>query len=38
MPSRKREKLEAELQAGVTIDPVRLTAPSKPITKDISHG
>jgi hypothetical protein len=38
MPARKREKLEAELQGGVTAEPVRLTAPVQPIRTDIQHG
>lgn len=31
MPARKREKLEAELQGGLTVSPERMTAPAKPI-------
>lgn len=39
MPTRKREKLEAELiNAGVTAEPIRITAPAKPITTEIHHG
>lgn len=37
MPARKREKLEAELQGGASVDVVRVTKPSKPITKEIHH-
>lgn len=41
MPARKREKLEAELQGGMTIDIVRTTRTTpalKPIAKEIHHG
>jgi hypothetical protein len=38
MPSRKREKLEAELHGGMTIDPIRVTPNAKPLTVDIQHG
>jgi hypothetical protein len=39
MPVRKREKLEQELiNAGVTAEPVRLSANAKPITTGIHHG
>lgn len=36
MPARKREKLEAELQAGFTVTPERRTAPYKPIKTEIA--
>jgi hypothetical protein len=35
MPARKREKLEAELQAGFTVTPERRTAPYQPIKAEI---
>jgi len=35
MPARKREKLEAELNAGLTAEPVRSTAAAKPIVKQV---
>lgn len=38
MPARKREKLEAELREGVTVEPERITPPAKPITTEIVHG
>lgn len=38
MPARNREKLEAEMQGGVGAEPVRITAPMKPITTRIAHG
>lgn len=37
MPARKREKLTAELQGGMTAEPVRSTAPSKPITQIVER-
>lgn len=37
MPARKREKLEAELHGGMTVEPIRQTAPYKPITTEIHH-
>ena len=37
MPAVKREKLEAELQGGMTIDPIRVTPAAKPITTEISN-
>ena len=38
MPTRKREKLEAELTAGASVEPIRLTAPAQPIIKDLHNG
>ena len=38
MPARKRELLEAELKSGVTAEPVRSTAPLKPIREEIHRG
>ena len=38
MPARKREKLEAELQSGVSAEPIRLNAPAQPIIKDLPNG
>ena len=38
MPSRKKEKLAAELEGGMTAEPVRVTAPAQPITTEIAHG
>jgi len=38
MPARKREKLEAELNGGITAEPVRVTAPAKPIHTEIKHA
>lgn len=38
MPARKREKLQAELEGGMTAEPIRLTAATKPIRTDIQHG
>lgn len=35
MPARKREKLEAELHGGMTVEPTRITPPAKPITTQI---
>lgn len=37
MPARKREKLEAEMQGGMNAEPVRLTAPAKPIKVEIEN-
>ncbi len=37
MPARKREKLEAELQGGMTVESVRTTPALKPIAKEIHH-
>lgn len=37
MPSRKLEKLGAELEAGLTAEPVRGTAPLKPITQTLER-
>ena len=36
MPARKREKLEAELQAGFTVTPERRAAPYQPIKAEIA--
>lgn len=36
MPARKREKLEAELSGGFTAEPIRVTAPAKPIHTEIN--
>lgn len=38
MPARKRERLVAELQHGMDVEPTRLTAPAKPIKTEIRHG
>lgn len=35
MPTRKREKLEAELQGGMTAEPIRTTPNVKPLIKEI---
>jgi putative FmdB family regulatory protein len=37
MPARKREKLAAELQGGLTAEPVRSTAGHKPITQTVER-
>lgn len=38
MPARKRERLEAELAGGMSVEPERRTAPAKPIVTEIAHG
>lgn len=38
MPARKREKLQAELEGGMSVEPERLTAPYKPISTKVNHG
>ena len=35
MPVRKREKLEAELQSGLTAEPTRVTPPAKSIVRPL---
>lgn len=38
MPSRKRERLAAEMEGGMDVVPERYTASAKPIVETINHG
>lgn len=38
MPIRKKEQLAAELEGGMTVEPMRTTAPAKPILTELHHG
>jgi len=37
MPAREKEKLESELAGGATAEPIRVTAPVKPLTVEIAN-